>query len=121
MRGSAVSHACRASRRFLYSATISPTKPCGPVTAANAAFCEIDEAFDVEWLWSALHAAITSTGPTAQPQRHPVIEYDFDADPQRIVRPRMRSNRIFGRLCGTGSPIRLAQAQETTGPMFVVS
>jgi hypothetical protein len=33
----------------------------------------IDVTFDVEWLCSAPAAEIALNGPTAQPQRHPVI------------------------------------------------
>ena len=70
------------------------TGACGPVSAASAAFCVIDETFDVEWLWSAFAAATTARGPSAQPQRQPVIAYAFDADPPDTVRSRRRSTRI---------------------------
>ena len=68
-----------------------------------AAFCVIELMFDVEWPWTTLHCAIMSFGPIAQPQRHPVIAYAFDAALQTTVLSRIRSNRIFTRLCGTGS------------------
>ncbi len=61
----------RAARR--YSSSISVTQSCGPVSAAMTAFCVIEQTFDVEWLCSALQAAITAAGPIAQPQRQPVI------------------------------------------------
>ena len=49
------------------------TQSCGPRSAASTAFCVIEQTFDVEWLWIALHALTSGAGPTAQPQRHPVI------------------------------------------------
>jgi hypothetical protein len=64
---------------------MSVTQSCGPVNPATTAFCVIEHTFDVEWLWSALHADTTAAGPTVQPQRHPVIAYAFDADPHKIV------------------------------------
>src|SRR3954447_5517894 len=103
MRGSCVSQACSLSRRVRYSASICDTDACGPVSAARAAFCEMDETFEVEWLCRALHAAITGAGPSAQPHRQPVIAYDFDAELVMIVWWRMRSVRMPTRLCGTGS------------------
>jgi hypothetical protein len=33
----------------------------------------IEQTFDVEWLWMALQALTSGCGPTAQPQRQPVI------------------------------------------------
>ena len=61
------------SRRDRYSPSISPTHACGPVSAARAARCVIEHTFEVEWLWMALHAAMTAVGATVQPQRQPVI------------------------------------------------
>ena len=49
------------------------THSCGPLSAAVTAFCVIEQTFDVEWLWSALQAPTSAAGPTAQPQRQPVI------------------------------------------------
>src|SRR5688572_28433777 len=103
MSGLAVSHACRLSRRCRYSFSIAVTPSCDSVSAESAAFCVIDEMFDVAWLRIVLQAPIRSGGPIVQPQRHPVIAYDFDADPQRMARSRIRSNSTLARLCGTGS------------------
>jgi hypothetical protein len=33
----------------------------------------IEQTFEVEWLCSALQAPTSAAGPSAQPQRHPVI------------------------------------------------
>jgi hypothetical protein len=52
---------------------MSVTQLCGPVSAAAAAFCVIEQTLDVEWLWTALHALIKLAGPSAHPQRHPVM------------------------------------------------
>jgi hypothetical protein len=46
---------------------------------------------------------MTSAGPSAQPQRQPVIAYDLLADPHRIDLSRHRAVSTLGRLCGTGS------------------
>ena len=48
-----------------------------------------------------LKAEVSSFGAIVQPQRQPVIAYDFDAEPARTVRSRCRSNSTFTRLCGT--------------------
>ena len=58
--------------------------------------------FEVEWLWSALQAAIILTGPIVQPQRQPVIAYAFDADPHSTVSSHFFTSTT-GRLCGTAS------------------
>ena len=79
---------------------MSVTQSCGPLSAATAAFCVIDETFEVEWLWSALQALISGAGASAQPQRQPVIAYAFDADPHTTARSRIRPARTPGRLCG---------------------
>ena len=63
----------------------------------------IELTFDVEWLWIAFSAATTAAGPSVQPQRHPVIAYAFDADPQITARSRQCLPSTAGRLCGTGS------------------
>ena len=85
MRGSAVSHAWSWSRRTRYSSSIAVTVSAGPLSAATVAFCEIEQTLDVEWLCRALLAAITSAGPSAHPQRQPVIAYDLLAEPHRMV------------------------------------
>src|SRR5437016_5674065 len=103
MRGSAVSHPCSWSRRLRYSSSIARTGSCDPVNAATAAFWVIDDTFDVAWLWMASHAATKAGGPMVQPQRHPVIEYAFDAEPQMTPRSRHLRATIPGRLCGTRS------------------
>src|ERR671918_823627 len=103
MPGCAVSHAWMLSRRFLYSFSITTTASCDPDTAASAAFWVIDVMFDVVWPWIVLKAEVSSFGAIVQPQRHPVIAYDFDAEPAITVRSRWRSNSTFTRLCGTFS------------------
>ena len=72
-RASALSQSYRLSRRRRYSSSIARTVSCGPVSAWMAAFCVIDETFDVEWLWMAPQAAMSGAGPRAQPQRQPVM------------------------------------------------
>ncbi len=79
------------------------TGACEPVSACTAAFCVIEVTFDVSWLCSATAAEVTACGAIAQPQRHPVIEYAFEDDPQRTARSRQRVASTFGRLCGTAS------------------
>ena len=69
------------------------TVSAGPLSAATVAFCEIEQTLDVEWLCKALLAPITSAGPSAQPQRQPVIAYDLLADPHRIVLSRQRAGQ----------------------------
>src|SRR5688572_31603187 len=101
MRGSSENHSSSLSRRVLYSLSIAPTGSCEPVNACRAAFCEIDATFDVECPCRVSAAVTTSLGPRIQPQRQPVIEYAFDAEPHRMVRSRMRSVSTFTRLCGT--------------------
>src|ERR1043166_1726042 len=103
MRGSAVSHAERLSRRVRYSSSIAFTGACTPVSASTTAFCVIEVTLDVAWLWIALHAAIILAGPIVRPQRQPVIAYAFDAEPQMTALSGQTSARILGRLCGTGS------------------
>src|SRR3954466_2642553 len=103
MRGSAVSHPDRLSRRTRFSSSIALTGVCTPFSASTTAFCVIELTFDVAWLWSALHAAIIFAGPIVQPQRQPVIAYAFDAEPQTTAASGQSSARILGRLCGTGS------------------
>src|SRR5579864_883144 len=103
MRGSAVSHSCTASRRVRYSFSMAVTGACEPVSAATAAFCVMEVTFDVEWLCSALEAAMTAAGPICQPHRQPVMAYAFDDDPHKTVRSRQVPARMPGRLCGTGS------------------
>ena len=73
MRGSTASHSHSWSRRSRYSLSMSVTQSCGPFSAASTARCVIEQALDVEWLCSALHASITAAGPIVHPQRHPVI------------------------------------------------
>ena len=82
---------------------MSVTHSCGPSSAARAAFCVIEQTFDVEWLCSALHALTSAAGASAHPHRHPVIAYAFEDEPQRTEWSRMRSTRIRGRLCGVSS------------------
>ena len=51
------------------------TQSCGPVSAATTAFCVIEQTFDVEWLWSALHARDDrrrADRPAAAPAGHRV-------------------------------------------------
>ena len=50
------------------------------------ASCEIDEAFDVEWLWYDAIAETTDFGASAQPSRQPVIAYVFEAAPVTTIR-----------------------------------
>src|SRR3954462_11999398 len=89
MRGSADSHSHSRSRRSRYSSSISVTHSWGPRSAASTAFCVIEQTFDVEWLWMALHALTSGAGPTAQPHRQPVIAYTFEADPHSTERSRL--------------------------------
>src|SRR5438477_3887806 len=102
MRGSAESHVYSRSRRRRYSSSISVTQSCGPRSAASAARCEIEQTLEVEWLWMALHAFTRAAGPTAQPQRQPVIAYDFEAEPQSTARSRLCRDSTPMMLCGTG-------------------
>ena len=57
-----------------------------PVRASSAAACEMDDAFEVVWLWYEVIAAISSGGPTAQPRRQPVIAKVLDAAPVITIR-----------------------------------
>ena len=79
------------------------THSCGPRSAASTAFCVIEQTFDVEWLWMALQALTSGAGPTAHPQRQPVIAYTFEADPQSTECSRLFRTTAPIRLCGTGS------------------
>src|SRR5215471_8393583 len=98
MRGSAVSHPYKLSRRVRYSSSIVFTGVCTPFSASTTAFCVIELTFDVAWLWIALHAAIIFAGPMVQPQRQPVIAYAFEADPQITPVSAHNSARILGKL-----------------------
>src|SRR3954467_13069304 len=103
IRGSAPSHSQGWSRRLRDSFNTPVTQSCGPSSPASTAFCVIEQTFEVEWLCSAFSAATTSFGASVQPQRHPVIAYALDADPQITVRSRILEVSTFVRLCGTGS------------------
>ena len=46
----------------MYSARISATHCCDPLSAATAAFCTIEVGFDVDWLCSFCMALITAAG-----------------------------------------------------------
>src|SRR4030095_16576694 len=103
MRGSAANQPINLSRRVRYSLSMAVTGSRDPVNACTAAFCEIDATFDVECPCSVLAAATISLGPRIQPQRHPVIEYAFDAEHANSARSRILSVSTFTRLCGTFS------------------
>src|SRR5215471_14477486 len=103
MRGSAVSHPYKLSRRVRYSSSIVFTGVCTPFSASTTAFCVIELTFDVAWLCIALHAAMNFAGPIAQPQRQPVIAYALEADPQSTPVSGHNSATTFGRLCATRS------------------
>ena len=79
------------------------TSSCGPVSAAMAAFWVTELTFEVACPCSELHWVMNAAGPIAQPQRHPVIAYAFEAALHRTARSRSLSTRMRGRLCGTGS------------------
>ena len=52
---------------------MAATQSCGPLSASMAARWVMDDTFDVAWLCTTLHAAISSAGPMAHPQRQPVM------------------------------------------------
>jgi hypothetical protein len=53
------------SRRCLKTLLCSAMKSCGPVSASSAAYCEIDDGFDVDCDWMVAIALISSAGPPA--------------------------------------------------------
>src|SRR5690349_8682481 len=78
-----ISHSARnnQARRRVYSASISATDCCGPLSASTAAHCAIEFVFEVEWPWTFSIALVQSVGASAYPTRHPVIAYVFENDP----------------------------------------
>src|SRR5690242_4431352 len=72
------------ARRRAYSASMTGTVSMGPVSAASAAYCEIEQGLEVAWLCTLSIASITGLGARPYPRRQPVIEKVFESEPTMI-------------------------------------
>ena len=79
------------SRLASNTATIFATSSAGEASASIVAYCAIEQALLVAWLWKESIAFATSLGAARYPILQPVIAYVFDTPLTVIVKSFIRS------------------------------